>query len=73
MNAVLETIRALIATRGTQLIARYVAIGVTALGTKLAMDPASVNANGTAEAVASFVVAALLLAIDHYSHKEQAK
>lgn len=73
MDTVLAFVRSIVSTRGAQLISRYVAMGIVSLGTKLAMDPATVNANATAESVAAFVVAAVLFGIDHWSHKEQAK
>lgn len=65
-------IRDLIATRGAQLIARYAAMGLIALGTKLAVNADAAQTAASANEIAAFVVAGILALIDHYSHAAQA-
>lgn len=63
----------LLKTRGAQLIARYGATGLVALGTKLSVTVDPTNANATAETVAAFIVAGILALVDHFSHAKQAE
>jgi hypothetical protein len=64
-------IRNVIATRGAQLVARYAAIGLVALGTKLSVACSAADVNTTAQTIGAFTIAAVLVVIDHYSHAKQ--
>ncbi len=63
-----DVIHDLIQTRGAQLLARYMATGLTMLAAHLG---ANIDATSTAAALSSLVVAGLLMALDHYSHAKQ--
>lgn len=64
----LDTIKDLLKTRGAQLLARYAAMGLVALATKLGVEVKDAESAGMA--VATLVVGAILLGIDHWAHKE---
>ncbi len=67
----LDFIKDLISNRGVQLIARYGANGLIALGTKLAITVAPDDANAAAKVGGAFACAGVLWLIDHWSHREQ--
>ncbi len=60
-------------TRVSQLIARYVAMALIALATKLGCETSEAQTGPVAEAVASACIAVLLLTYDLIAHKWQAK
>lgn len=68
----MDFIKDLIASRGTQLLARYAANGLIALGTKFALTISVDDANATGKVAAAFVGAGACWAIDHFSHAAQA-
>ena len=67
----MDFLKDIISTRGAQLVARYAGVGLTALGTYLGATIPAANLSSVAETVGALVVAAVLFAIDHWSHKEQ--
>ena len=69
----MDFLKDLIATRGAQLLARYVGVGVTALATKFSVEVNPEDTEGFAKVIGVFVVAGLCFAIDHFSHKKQAE
>jgi hypothetical protein len=69
----LDDLKALLATRGAQLMARYVATLLVALGARASISIDANNATACAGVIAQFVVAGILYAIDHWAHSEQQK
>ena len=68
-----DLVRQLITTRVPQLVARYAAIGLVALASKLSVNLDTTNVQATSQVVGALVVAALLLIVDHFSHGKQHK
>lgn len=69
----MDFIKDMIATRGAQLLARYVAMGLVALATKLGVELNADDASGGAKVVGVLVAAGICSVIDHFSHKKQAE
>ena len=67
----LELIKGILQTRGTQLLSRYIGIGLTALATKVGTELK--DGESAAMALATLAVAGVCFLIDHYSHKKQAE
>ena len=65
----IDAIHEFIQTRGAQLLARYLAMGLTALATYLGCN---LDVAGSAGALAALAVSGLLHLLDHYSHAQQA-
>lgn len=68
----MDFIKDLITKRGTQLIARYAAMGVVYLSAKAGVQTPDAQIAGVSEWVAGLVVAGVLILIDHFSHAKQA-
>lgn len=66
-----DSIKALIATRGVQLLSRYAGVGLTWLAAQAHLTPQTGEVDTTATFVASLVGAAVCFVIDHFSHSEQ--
>lgn len=65
----IELLKNLIATRGVQLTARYLATGLSMLATYLHVS--ATDWTGTSIAIANLFVAGVLATLDHYSHIQQ--
>lgn len=67
----LDFLKGILQTRGSQLLSRYIGIGLTALATKLGTELK--DGESAATALATLVIAGICFVIDHYSHKKQAE
>lgn len=67
----IELIKSILQTRGTQLLARYVGVGLAALATKVGTELK--DGESAATAIATLAVAGICFVIDLYSHKKQAE
>ncbi len=66
----MDWIKSLISTRDTQVAARYIGVGLTALSSYLGAKMGE-DFSGAAGALGSLVSAGLLFVLDHYSHAKQ--
>lgn len=67
-----EAFKEFLATRGVQLIARYIGMALFALATYLHITVATSDGGVAASTLASLIVGAVLMLVDHWSHAKQA-
>lgn len=67
----MDFVHDLITSRGSQLLSRYVGMGLVALLTKLHYAPAEGEVLSTSNLIAGLVVSGILIVIDHYAHGVQ--
>lgn len=65
----MDTLKQLLVTRGAQLGARYVGIGLAALATKLGVELQAGQAESAAAAIAALAIGGLCLGADLVIHK----
>lgn len=66
-----ETIKALIMSRGVQLVSRYAGVGLALLAGKASVEVPAPDAAGASNTVALLVCAGVCLLIDLIAHKLQ--
>jgi hypothetical protein len=67
----LETIKALVMSRGTQLLSRYIGVGLTMLAGKASVEIPAADAAGTSNTVALLIGAGVCLLMDLIAHSLQ--